>query len=500
MDATPRWLATLFLAALTMRMAALAALPANRARETAHHEHESIARNLATDRGFRFNFFGDIDNPDLTSQQAPLVPYLLAGCYRLFGVESPIAMLVMQVLQACFSALTVVLLAQLAGTLAASSRSRAATMKCTGALAVVYPPLVIGALHIQALVWNLGWLTLMLVGTQWLRQLTPKQKVGEPGAYRGEPGASATGVRNPTSRRGVCALALGGIGGLLTDPILGLPLVLLLALLLVEHRSRYGARVAIVAALVVAAIAPWLVRNHRVHGRFVFIKDSFGYVFWQGNNLHSQGTDKLLVEPRFAETIRAANHPFAADGAALAARRRAVSVDRCLSADFIRDLQALPREIDRMDRFQALAWQAIAGDPAHYLKLCGQRFWFWIWFDETNPRSFLWHYRATYGLLTIMGAMSLPTVWRCRDRWRPVWLVALGLTAVHVLIITSARFRIPMELLLLLPAGHTMSRMSGAAWTLARGVVRDRMRRSIPRDRDGRLCPNSPASAINPSH
>jgi hypothetical protein len=42
---------------------------------------------------------------------------------------------------------------------------------------------------------------------------------------------------------------------------------------------------ALVMALVAAAIVgPWIVRNCRVHGRFVFAKSTFGYAFWPGNN------------------------------------------------------------------------------------------------------------------------------------------------------------------------------------------------------------------------
>ena len=63
-----------------------------------------------------------------------------------------------------------------------------------------------------------------------------------------------------------------------------------------------------VAALV---ITPWTVRNWLVHGRPMFIKSSFGYAFWQGNNPISWGTDKI-PKPS-AEPMRLENDGTLAD-------------------------------------------------------------------------------------------------------------------------------------------------------------------------------------------
>lgn len=446
-DCPLRWLVLGFAVSLAVRVAVVFLLGgAAHGMETAHHEHESIARNLATGRGFRFNFFGPLDAPVLTSQQAPLVPAVLAGCYLAFGVETRAALLAMLLIQAVLSAATVVGLMLLANWLCAARWAPLAT----GCLAAVYPPLAASCVHVQAVVWNLFWLTLLLLGTEALR--------------RGRRAA------------GPCAFVTAGVGSLLTDPILGGVIGLLLLLVALEQ-SR-GLAIGLSVAVVVG-ISPWIYRNYQVHGRFVPIKDSFFYVFWQGNNAVSQGTDKLLVADADAEQLAATYNPLRGNQVALAARRRAVSVNCCLSDAFIVELQRLPSEIERMDRFRALAVQDLAQQPGHYLALCGRRLYSWIWFDPTNPRSYLWVYRLGYALLVLL---ALPGLWLLGPirRWLPLVLAATALTAVHVLVITSARFRLPLELLLLLPAGLVGATAAERAAFVARGALTEIRRFRFP--------------------
>ena len=131
------------------------------------------------------------------------------------------------------------------------------------------------------------------------------------------------------------------------------------------------------------------------------------------------------------------------------ARRRGVSVDSRLDADFIEQLQALPTEIERMDRFRSLALAELAANPKRYLRLCRQRLYFWIWFDLTNPRSYLWHYRICYLTLLASAVCGITLTRRSWSKWAPILVAAAALTMVHVAVITSARFRIPLELLMI---------------------------------------------------
>lgn len=409
--------------------------------ETAHHEHASIATNLAAGKGFRFNFFGQIENPSLTSQQAPLVPGLLAGSYLLFGIESESAFLAVLLVQMAASVGTVFLIGRAAKTITANP----VVGNCAAGIAAVYPPLVISPLHIQALVWNLFWLALLIY--------------------------SVTVWQWESTKGGAVLFTTAALGGLHTDPILAAVIAALMLLVLwnrlpsypLDWNKLYAAwklPTAVVFAIALGLV-PWTLRNYQVHGRLMLIKDSLPYVFWQGNNPASQGTDKLLVDSEAAASLSRVWDPMTANQTAFAIRRQAVSVDSTLPASFIHHLQSLPTEIARMDEFAKRARQD--WKLSHYLKLCGLRLKYWLWFDATNPRSYLWHYRVGYLVLVSLATLGVATHrWQTGgcgqagangsfgtvSRWLPVILAGLTLTAVHALIITSARFRIPVEMLM----------------------------------------------------
>lgn len=440
---TTIYLVGLFTVSLGLRLSAAAVLDAPaHGIDTAHHEHASIARNLATGNGFRFNFFGPLDKPVLTSIEAPLVPGLLAGCYWLFGVETREAFLAMIAIQSLIASITVVHLTLLAHDIT----GRPWHSGCVGAVAAVYPPLVVSPLHIQALVWNMFWISLLLV--------------------------SAAAYRNRRTLYGSAGLVVAGVAGSLTDPIFAGEFLAVTLFLLVdaflrspetsEHLGHVVAArksprpILAVVALVICGMCPWTIRNYQVHGRFVPIKDSFYYVLWQGNHAASFGTDKFPVFGDAAAAIADHATAPAAYRHALDVRRGATSVNCSLSPAWIAELQALPNEIERMDRFRALAEAEVIAAPGRYLQQCLRRAYYWIWFDPTNPRSFAPVYRIGYFVLL---ATALVGVYSLRNRRRacgPAICVALAMTLVHVFIITSARFRIPLEMLLLIPSGVCM--------------------------------------------
>ena len=99
----------------------------------------------------------------------------------------------------------------------------------------------------------------------------------------------------------------------------------------------------------------------------------------------------------------------------------------------------------------------------HYTRISLRRLGMLVWFDDTNPRSFVLPYRLPYLLLALLALVGLALM--VRSRPLPAgfvyWFVSLGsLFLVHSLIITSARFRLPMEALYVLPAALALSRMS----------------------------------------
>lgn len=427
--------AVIFFFALAVRIAALGVIGISDSLETAHHEHASIARSLAEGRGFRFNFFGCVEAPVLTSQQAPLVPGLLAICYRIFGVETLSALTAMLCVQIAIGSAMAATMAALGHALTGNERVGAVA----GLLAACYPPVAISCLHIQALPWNLFWMSQLLLSCV---RLTSDDKT--------------------KTRLAVLQFSVAAIAAVHTDPILasvvGVLWLWMSLLSIVKRRRELFKRSLIVAVLILIGVAPWTTRNHAVHGRWILIKDSFWYVFWQGNNPASAGTDKLPVAVADANELRSTLDLNAAAKSATAARRQSQSVDSTLTVKQLRTLENLPTEIERMDQFRNWIVESLRSDPSHYFGMCIKRLRIWFWFDDTNPRSYLWHYRLSYLGLLAMAIPSFSRIWKNRIEWMPVLLAAAALTAVHVSIITSARFRIPLELLLLLPAALSVNR------------------------------------------
>lgn len=428
----------IFLLALAARVGAAYLMgAADHLPETTHHEHASIAKSLAEGDGFRFNFFGHLDRPVLTSIEAPLVPGLLAGSFLLFGVETPAAFRFVLLIQLLISSATVLGIGYVGGRLGGKRLGVVSAV-----LATFYPPLVVSCLHIQALPWNLFWLTGLLVAT--VRWYDPDPRTSCP-------------LNRSKDWTNSLLFAAAGIGGLLTDPILAAPLLALLAFVSFVNSPRgpHLRMAGLTLVLIAIGIAPWTIRNYQVHGRLIFIKDSLPFVFWQGNCAASLGTDKLIVQPEQTQQLTAVWNPFQANRHAFAARLEAVGVNSSLPVAFIDELQSLTTEIARMDRFRDLSAALLTEEPLHYVGGCLRRVWYLLWFDLTNPRSYLWHYRISYLMLLALAAPTL-----CQTKhWRtltPVLLVAGSLAIVHVLVITSARFRIPFELLLLYPAGLTI--------------------------------------------
>lgn len=198
----------------------------------------------------------------------------------------------------------------------------------------------------------------------------------------------------------------------------------------------------LVAALV---IAPWMVRNYRVHGEFFFIKSTFGYAFWQGNNPISWGTDK--VPKPTSEALRTQH-----DGT-LAGMNRALWEARHENF-YIDSLLLKPADYERLGRLSEPercrtlgreAWQFVTEHPGRYAQLCLQRLRYFFLFDETNPKAANLLYRWSTIVWLVLGFVGLIGSWR---HWRAFWPTYLILAAValfHALVIVSVRFRIPVE-------------------------------------------------------
>lgn len=421
------WLALLAIALLLRVAAVIVLAPADGRPST--YEHGVIAENLLAGRCFSVTYLGT-DGP--TSQQAPWVPTVLAVCYWIFGSGAHEGIVAYQLLQCLVGTAVVAAAARLAWALFPERPLIGWTVAWAAAL---YPPHIYMATHVQAAPWAALAVTLLFL-------------------------AATQAGRSPTPRR---LLTLGLVGGwlLLIDPILALvipPVLCSLALTLFRNQPRAtnheprtqaalrSAKPALAAAACMLAVtAPWLVRNYHVHGEFVFIKSSFGYALWQGNNALSHGTDKV---PKSTTADIAASHDGSLRGrnqALWEARHETLYIDDVLlkPTGYVEFAGLSEPARSRLLGDKAYAW--IRSNPADYIRLCFQRLNYFLLIDRTNPKASNGIYQASSIIWFALAAVGL---FASRSRWSKLWplIAAFGATALfHTLTITSARFRIPVE-------------------------------------------------------
>ncbi len=428
--------------AVASRVAAIFVLQSHHVPRSTY-EHGEIATNLLAGNGFSMHFLG-AQGP--TSQQAPLYPTLVALAYAAGGVDTPRALLLLELGQAVLGGV-LVLGALCLARLVAPGRS---WLALTAALLVaLHPTLVYAATHVQVatlgatlLVWTLVW------------------------AYR--TGASGQ-ARDAAIAGGLLALLA------LSDPILALvaPGV---AYAIWQGRDGAGDRLigsvrltAVMATVGLAGISPWLVRNARVHGEFVPIKSTLGYAFWQGNCKLSEGTDKVVRASVDRILGRNQNHlDFKGLNRTIWEARHEAGYldDLALSQADYRRLGAVS-EPERSRILLRRALFELSDDPWRYLRLCLRRLKYFVLFDETNPKSRVLAYRLPHVGLSVLAAIGLFTAGAAlRRRLAPTLITVAAITVFHSLTIVSARFHIPIEPLLALWAAAGVT----ALWRTGRSV------------------------------
>jgi len=212
-------------------------------------DYHRLAAHLAGGKGFTL---GTEDALYPTTFRPPLLPFLLAPLYALFGPRYLVALL----FQIVLSALTVPLAARLAHETLGARAAR-----WTAPLLALWPPLVFftGALLTETLAALLVVLALLLAARAFLR------------------GGAAL------------AIALGialGLAALARPTALPLAAGLALWLLLAAPRvfARRALEVALVCAGLLLATLPWIARNHAVTGAWIPITSGGGAALDDSNN------------------------------------------------------------------------------------------------------------------------------------------------------------------------------------------------------------------------
>jgi hypothetical protein len=430
-------LALIVVLSAALRLAMIFALATYRG-DAGAYEHAEIAASVVRGEGFSFAFFHHQPLP--SSHQAPAIPLLLAAAYALWGVGSPAAHLALQLVNVAFGVVATIAMYIIARRL---WNERVGVWAAAGF--AVYLPLVYMTTRIQSINWSIGWLLITLALMIELRDRW----------------ASATHIQGPYAPRSPVRLAaITGASaaiGILGEPILLFPLAMFWLLPLADRLvgkpiAWRALLIAGVAALVV--MAPWTIRNYCVHGKLMAVKSTFWYVFWQGNNRHATGVDKLAPDAALQRSLAWRVGGGALESQMHEARAQAASVDTMLTRSELLELHALPTEVEKVAWFEQRAKAALAQNPAHYLSMCLRRLAINLWFDPTNPRSYVLAYRLPFLLLAALAIAGLVRGMgfeRPRDWLLPALMFA-ALLVVFTGVITSARFRLLLEAFLFLPA------------------------------------------------
>jgi hypothetical protein len=389
------------------------------------YEHGEIAANLLAGRGFAIKFLG-ADGP--TSQQAPVYPAIVAIAYSIGGVETSRSLLLLELGQSVLGGLLVLGVLRLCRLIAPAWPGMAWT---AGLIVALHPTLVYAATHVQVALLGATLLTWVL-------------------AWAYQTGSSGR-VRDAAITGGLLSVMV------LTDPILALSMVgVAWAIWQIGMRMpgdwrRSLGLTAAVALVAVVGITPWLVRNFSIHGELIAIKSTFGYAFWQGNCAMSEGTDKVVR--RSLERVLNRDQK----GSGLIGLNRTLWEARHI-AGYLDDIALTKADyrllgsVSEPERSRILFRRSLAdleADPTRYVRLCLRRLRYFIFFDETNPKSRVLAYRLPHVGLTIFAGIGL---WMApssvRRKLLPTVVTVVLITLFHALTIVSARFHIPIEPLL----------------------------------------------------
>jgi 4-amino-4-deoxy-L-arabinose transferase-like glycosyltransferase len=370
------------------------------------YEIGRVARSIAEGYGFGSPFHG---NTGPTAWLAPVYPYIMAGMFRVFGVythASGIAVLAFNSLCAALTAIPIYYIAE---------RALGARLARWSAWLWALVPVFYWTAVRWA--WETSLSTLMLMC---VLLLTLKLEKSDWRAW------FAWGL-------------LWGVIALTNPSLLSMaPFALLWGLvraLRLPHpdpkRVGHPMRHAVLAVLVaVVTITPWLVRNRRTFGEWLFVRDNFGAELRMGNGEQARGIWMGWTDPPLNDTE-------------LARYRRL-------------------GEVRYVAEKKKEALEFIRRRPEFFLQLCVRRFLlFWVgvpedFSEDMTGRDVLPQWpQVALATLAFLGWFGL-----LRRRRLEAWFFAPALLvypALYYLTFPDARYRHPIEPLMLMLAVYTVS-------------------------------------------
>ena len=345
-----------------------------------------IGAAIASGRGFS-DPFGPPTGP--TAWEPPLYPYVIAGVFEAFGIYSRASAFVLLALNSIFSVLTCIPIFLIA--------RRVFSEKVAVGAAWTWALLPYVMFWCTKSVWESSLSALLLAVIFWLA-LTLEDREGF----------------LPWFEFGL----LWGVAALCSSSLLSfLPASGLWAWYQrAKRQKRSLAGVLLASAVFVACVSPWLVRNYRVFGKFIFVRDNFGAELRLGNGKGANGTWMEYLHPT-------------------------------------QDLYALRQyrsmgELAYIAMRKQQAMEYIREDYGRFLGLCVKRF-VYFWAGAPRPAQDWWSAQMKNALFLASSVLMFWGLGRAlRQRklgaWLFFWLV-VSYTMIYYVVFAMPRYRHPIE-------------------------------------------------------
>lgn len=258
-------------------------------------------------------------------------------------------------------------------------------------------------------------------------------------------------VRAVRSRRALAwGLSAGMAAGLATlarpSWLAFVPLAAIVVLAFSRERRRHLLVGSVMMSGFVLVMLPWWIRNAQVTGRFVPTSLQMGISLYDGWNPRADGSSDLSLATQIISVER----------------KRLVAED---------DPDVFEYRLDR--RFRELATSWATTHPAEVLSLAGTkllRLWN-VWPNEPAFRALPFRAAVFASFVPVMLLAVIGT-WRFRELGWPLllcWLPALYITLLHIVFVSSLRYREPVMLPLLSIAAACLLRWQANPSTLVPG-------------------------------
>jgi 4-amino-4-deoxy-L-arabinose transferase-like glycosyltransferase len=345
-----------------------------------------IGEAIASDRGFSDPFDA---HTGPTAWESPLYPYLIAAVFRLLGIYSAPSAFLLLAINSIFSALTCIPIFLIA--------KRIFSEKVAVGAAWTWALLPNVMFWCTRWVWETSLSALLMAAILWLA-LTMEDRDGIV----------------PWIKFGL----LWGIAALTSTVLLSfLPAAGLWSWYQRGKRGKRSLAGVVVASVVFfACITPWLVRDYRALGKFIFIRDNFGAELRLGNGPGADGTWQEYLHP--TQNVYAMRQYVAMGELAYVAMRRQQALD------FIEE------------DYPRFAW------------LCVKRF-IYFWAGPPRLAQTWWLAQVKNSLFLASSVLMLWGLGRAlRQRrsgaWLLFWMILLC-PAIYYVVFPNQRYRHPIE-------------------------------------------------------